>query len=63
VQGREVKGRALAPAVPSSQSGQVAEATPPRQGAARVERLREDKYYRVWFNHRGDQILIYLPMA
>jgi hypothetical protein len=63
VQGGEVKGRALAPTITASESGQVADTAPPRPGAARVERLREDKYYRVWFNHRGDQILIYLPMA
>jgi hypothetical protein len=63
VQGGEVKGRALAPALPAAESKQLVEATPPQPGRARVERLREDKYYRVWFNHRGDQILIYLPMA
>jgi hypothetical protein len=63
VQGGEVKGRALAPAIPAADRKQVVEVTPPPQGRARVERLREDKYYRVWFNHRGDQILIYLPMA
>ena len=63
VQRGEVKGRALAPAIPASAIGQVADTKPPRPGLVRVERLREDKYYRVWFNHRGDQILIYLPMA
>ena len=63
VQGGAVKGRALAPAIPAAESKQLVEATPPQPGRARVERLREDKYYRVWFNHRGDHILIYLPMA
>jgi hypothetical protein len=63
IQGGEVKGRALAPAIPASGIGEVANTAPPRPGRVRVERLREDKYYRVWFNHRGGQILIYLPMA
>lgn len=64
VQGGEVKGRELAPVVPSKSVPDVAEAKPPAAGRAKVEQLKEgDDYVRLWFNHRGDQILIYLPYA
>ncbi|MGE0451258.1 MAG: hypothetical protein AB7Q29_16925 [Vicinamibacterales bacterium] len=63
VQGSEVKGRALAPVVPSSTVQEVAETAPPGRGNVRAERLRDDNYYRLWFNHGGDQILVYLEIA
>jgi hypothetical protein len=63
VQGDQVKGRALAPVVPSAEARQVADTALPARGTVRVERLKEDNYYRLWFNYRGDQVLIYLPTA
>jgi hypothetical protein len=63
VQGNRVKGRAMAPVVPASAAKQVADRALPARGTVRVERLREDNLYRLWFNYRGDQVLIYLPRA
>jgi hypothetical protein len=63
VQGGQVKGRALAPVVPAADATVVTEGRPPARGNVRVERLKGDDYYRVWFNHRGEQVLIYLPLA
>lgn len=63
VQDGAVKGRALAPVVPSQSARQVAKDGLPARGAARVERLKENDYYRVWFNYRGDQVMVYLPIA
>lgn len=63
VQGDAVKGRAMAPVVPSRAVQQVAESRPPAQGRFRVERLKQDDYLRLWYNLGGDQILIYLPIA
>lgn len=62
VQGSRVKGRAMAPVVPASAVSQVADSRPPTAGRFRVERLKGDDYLRLWYNHRGDQILIYLPI-
>jgi hypothetical protein len=62
VQGKEVKGRAMAPVVPSDATQQIAEAAPPRPGRIRVERLKEDDYLRIWCNVKGDQVLVYLPV-
>lgn len=64
VQGNDVKGRAMAPVVPSSSLKEVAESAPPRPGRVKVQSLKpEDQYVRLWFNHGGDQILVYLPYA
>jgi hypothetical protein len=64
VQGNDVKGRVLAPVVPAASVKEVVNGTPPARGRSRVQRMRgDDAYYRVWFNYRGDQILIYLPTA
>ena len=62
VQGGEVRGRAMAPLVPSGAVKQVAESAPPAAGRFRVERLKGDDYLRVWYNFKGDQVLIYLPI-
>lgn len=62
VQGGTVKGRAMAPVVPSRAVDQVADSRPPTAGRFRVERLKEDDYLRAWYNFKGDQILIYLPL-
>lgn len=62
VQGGAVKGRAMAPVVPAGAVAQVAESRPPSAGRFKVERLKGDDYLRLWHNHRGDQILIYLPI-
>lgn len=63
VQGGDVKGQALAPVVPARATKEVAEARPPTQGRFRVERLKGNEYVRLWYNLKGDQILIYLPLA
>jgi hypothetical protein len=63
VQGSTVKGRALAPVVPPQSAKEVAHEPLPTRGTVRVERLKEDAYYRVWFNYHGDQVMIYLPIA
>lgn len=63
VQGSQVKARVLAPVVPASEVQAVAETSVPARGGVRAERLKGDDYYRVWFNYRGEQILIYLPLA
>ena len=64
VQGNDVKVRVLAPVVPAASVKDVVNGSPPASGRSRVQRIRDDDpYYRVWFNYRGDQILIYLPMA
>jgi hypothetical protein len=62
VQGNAVKGRAMAPVVPSRATEQVADARPPQPGRFRVQRLAQDDYVRIWFNLKGDQILIHLPI-
>lgn len=62
LQGGKVRGRAMAPVVPSGATKQVVDSAPPPPGRARVQHLREDDYLRVWFNYKGDQILIYLPI-
>ena len=60
----DVKGRELAPIVPARSVPQVAEQRPPRPGGVKVQALKpEDKLMRLWFNERGDQVLIYLPYA
>ncbi|MGE3510076.1 MAG: hypothetical protein AB7N65_14470 [Vicinamibacterales bacterium] len=65
VQGGQVKGQALAPVIPADAVQTVAEATPPARGRFTVQRLTRDSddYVRLWYNLRGDQILIYLPAA
>ncbi len=64
VQGSTVKGRALAPVVPSDQVQAVARERPPAPGHVRVQHLRpQDRYVRLWFNDHGSQILVYLPYA
>lgn len=64
VQNGDVKGRELAPIVPAPSVPQVAEQRPPRPGGVKVQALKpEDKLVRLWFNERGDQVLIYLPYA
>ena len=62
VQGKEIKGRAMAPVVPARAVSQVADSRPPLAGRFRVERLRGDDFLRIWYNFAGDQILIYLPI-
>lgn len=62
VQGGAVRGRAVAPVVPSDAVQSVAESRPPAAGRFRVERLKEDDYLRAWYNFKGDQVLIYLPI-
>jgi len=63
VQGGKVRGRAMAPIVPAARAQEVADRALPARGAVRVEHLKEDNYYRLWFNYQGDQVLIYLPAA
>lgn len=62
VQGSTVRGRAMAPVVPSNAVSQVADSRPPTVGRFRVERLKGDDFLRLWYNHKGDQILIYLTI-
>ena len=62
VQGGQVRGRAMAPLVPAGSVKQVADSAPPAAGRFRVERLKEDDYLRLWYNFKGDQVLIYLPI-
>ena len=62
VQGNTVRGRAMAPVVPSRSVPQVADSRPPTPGRFRVERLKGDDYLRAWYNFNGDQVLIYLPI-
>jgi hypothetical protein len=61
VKGKEVKAKVLAPVVPSADARDVVRGPVPRLGAVRVQRLKGDDYYRVWFNYKGDQVMIYLP--
>lgn len=63
VQEGRVKGRAMAPVVPAAAAKAVAEASLPMRGTVRVERMKSDAYYRLWFNYEGDQVLVYLPIA
>jgi hypothetical protein len=57
-------GRELAPYV---KQAEVEAVTPPSsvpsRGGQRVQALRESEYLRIWFNHDGDQVLVYLPWA
>lgn len=57
-------GRELAPYV---KHAEVEAVTPPSsvpsRGGQRVQALREAEYLRIWFNHDGDQVLVYLPWA
>ena len=63
VQSNTVKGRAMAPVVPGTEVNHVTGRDLPSRGSVRVERLREDDHYRLWFNYRGEQVLVYLPIA
>jgi hypothetical protein len=63
LQGTTVKARAMASIVPADAIAQVADGTPPARGSHRVERLKEDDYVRVWFNARGQHVLLHLPIA
>lgn len=62
-QGSTVKARAVASIVPGAAIKEVAEGVPPAAGRPRVERLKEDDYLRIWINHRGDHVLLHLPIA
>ena len=63
VQNGNVKGRAMAPVVPAAAARDVAKTAMPGRGAVRAERLKDDDYFRLWFNYQGDQVLVYLPIA
>ena len=63
VQSGKVKGRAMAPVVPSASAREVVKRPLPSRGTVRAERMKEDQYYRPWFNYQGDQVLVYLPIA
>lgn len=57
-------GRELAPFVEQDEVEAVTpRASVPPPGNSRVQTLREAEYLRLWFNHQGDQILVYLPWA
>lgn len=62
VQGSRVVGRALAPVVRAAEVRDVLRGAPPAPGSVRIEKLRADRYYRLWFNHQGDQILLHLAI-
>jgi hypothetical protein len=53
----------VASVVPQAEIGQIAQVTPPRPGASRVEMLRGNEYLRVWLNRGGTHYLIHLPPA
>ena len=59
VQGGQVKGRELASVVAPADVKEVAEATPPAAGAAKVQALRGADYLRVWLNRAGTHYLIH----
>lgn len=53
----------MAPVVPAADARAVVKGAGPARGRVRAERLKGDDYYRVWFNYRGEQVIIYLPLA
>ena len=57
----QVKGREVVSIVPQAEIGQVANGTPPRPGASKVELLKGNDYLRVWINKGGSHYLIHLP--
>ncbi|MDQ3347921.1 MAG: hypothetical protein M3545_08130 [Acidobacteriota bacterium] len=59
----KVVGRAVASIVPEAAIKEVAESTPPKSGAHRVERLKGGDYLRIWVNKGGDHVLLHLPLA
>ena len=63
VQGGKVKGREVVSIIPSTEVKGVAKLNPPPRGESRVELLKGNDYLRVWFNRRGTQYLIHLPVA
>ncbi|MGE3178107.1 MAG: hypothetical protein AB7O32_11595, partial [Vicinamibacterales bacterium] len=63
VQGGQVKGQALASIVPAGTLKTVADSAPPAPGQFAVQRLAGNDYLRLWYNLRGDQVLIHLPVA
>jgi hypothetical protein len=63
VQGGQVKGREVVSIIPSTEVKGVAKLNPPPRGESRVELLKGNDYLRVWFNRRGTQFLIHLPVA
>jgi hypothetical protein len=62
VQQNDVKGRAMASVVPARAVKDVSDSRPPAPGQFRVQRLKSDDYLRLWYNLKGDQILIHLPI-
>lgn len=62
LQGTNVRARALAVIVPSDVIAQVADDRPPARGRHRIDRLKEDDYLRIWFNHGGDHVLLHHPI-
>ncbi len=62
LQGGQVKGRALAQVLTTTEAKTIAKAGIPRSGAARVETLVGNDYIRVWINKGGTNYLIYLTV-
>ena len=48
--------------MPSNAVARVADSRPPTPGRFRVERRKGDDYLRAWYNFKGDQVLIHLPI-
>ena len=62
LQGRQVKGRALATVLPSTEAKTIAKQGIPPSGTAKVESLIGNDYMRVWINKGGTNYLIYLTV-
>ena len=61
VKGGNVVAREVVSIVPANEAKLVQKDTPPRSGAAKVERLKGGDYVRVWFNKAGNYYLVHLP--
>jgi hypothetical protein len=62
LQAGQVKGRALATVLPTSEARTIAKQGIPAPGTARVETLVGNDYLRVWINRGGTNYLIYLTV-
>lgn len=61
-QNNAVKAKSVATIVPSAAISAVADISSPQPSRYRIDVLRGDEYLRIWFNHRGDHVLLHLPL-
>ena len=57
----KVAGKEVAIVVPQSEISKVEKDKPPAPNSSKVETLKGGDYVRLWINHGGNHVLVYLP--